>query len=435
MDYEGNAEEKNKESTNFISETIKERPVNKKKLVRRTIVTVFSAVVFGMVACFTFLVLEPVISNKLYPEEITKVEFPTEEEEILPDAMLTEDALQEEMEASILEQIDKSERKEISVEEYGNIYENLYELAAGSEQFMTTVTGVTQDINWLQETYENENSVSGVLVADNGAEYLVLAEANQLAEAGEYRITFHNGVVREAQKKGEDKQTGLGVFAVKYADFTEKEKDGISIARLGTTNNNAILGRPVIAIGSPLGQKGSLSYGMITSTGNTLSLADGVYKVLDTDMYGGENASGVLINLSGEVLGIITRQSADVREEAILSAIAISELKGVIEKLSNGEALAYAGIYGTDVTKEAFENSGMPYGAYVTEVEMQSPAMEAGILSNDVIVQAGLTSLSSFSDYKKVLLSKKPGETLKLYIKRYSGGEYIDMEIEITLTQ
>ncbi|MBQ7066190.1 MAG: serine protease [Lachnospiraceae bacterium] len=435
MDNQENREDKNRESTTFIRETIKERPVNKKKLVRRTIVTVFSAVVFGMVACFTFLVLEPVISNMLYPEEITKVEFPTEEEEILPDAMLTEDALQEEMEASILEQIDMSESKEISVEDYGNVYESLYELSSKSEDFMTTVTGVTQDTNWLQETFENENSISGVIVADNGVEYLVLAEANQLAEANEYRITFDNGVVKEAQLKGVDNQTGLGVFGVKYAGFTQEEKEGIAIAQLGTTNNNFILGRPVIAIGSPVGQKGSLSYGMVTSTGNTLSLVDGLYKILDTDMYGSENASGVLINLSGEVLGIITKQSTDLREGHILSAIAISELKGVVEKLSNGEALAYAGIYGQDVTREAYENNGMPYGAYVTEVAMQSPAMEAGILSNDVIVQAGLTSLTSFADYKKVLLSKKPGETLKLYIKRYSGGEYIDMEVEITLTE
>ena len=53
----------------FMREKIKQKPVNKRKLLRRTVITVVMAVVFGMVACVTFLILEPVISNRLYPEE------------------------------------------------------------------------------------------------------------------------------------------------------------------------------------------------------------------------------------------------------------------------------------------------------------------------------------------------------------------------------
>ena len=77
----------------FLIEKIKEKPVNKKKLIRRTIITVSMAVIFGMVACVTFLVLEPVISNWLYPKEepqIQTVEFPEDKEEMLPEEMLAE---------------------------------------------------------------------------------------------------------------------------------------------------------------------------------------------------------------------------------------------------------------------------------------------------------------------------------------------------------
>ena len=55
--------------SDFMIEKIKERPVNKKKLLRRTVITAAMAVIFGLIACFTFLILEPVISNFLYPEE------------------------------------------------------------------------------------------------------------------------------------------------------------------------------------------------------------------------------------------------------------------------------------------------------------------------------------------------------------------------------
>ena len=61
-----NQDENNREklaNTAFISEKIKQRPINRKKLLMRTVITVSLAVVFGIVACFTFLFLQPVVYN------------------------------------------------------------------------------------------------------------------------------------------------------------------------------------------------------------------------------------------------------------------------------------------------------------------------------------------------------------------------------------
>ena len=62
-----------KESYSFVNETIKKKPVNKRKLFKKSMVTIVSAVAFGFIACLTFLLLEPVISKKLSPEEIIKI--------------------------------------------------------------------------------------------------------------------------------------------------------------------------------------------------------------------------------------------------------------------------------------------------------------------------------------------------------------------------
>ena len=59
--------EQNQDS-DFMIEKIKERPLNKKKLLRRTLTTASMAVIFGLIACLTFLILEPVFNNWLYPE-------------------------------------------------------------------------------------------------------------------------------------------------------------------------------------------------------------------------------------------------------------------------------------------------------------------------------------------------------------------------------
>ena len=74
--------------TGFISEKIKQRPINRKKLLRRTAITFFLAIVFGIVACFTFLFLQPVFSDRLYPEpEPEPISFPEEnvQDELTPE--------------------------------------------------------------------------------------------------------------------------------------------------------------------------------------------------------------------------------------------------------------------------------------------------------------------------------------------------------------
>ena len=101
-------EEQFQNNTDFLTEKIKERPVNKKKLLRRTIITVGMAVLFGLVACVTFSLLEPVLSNKLNPEEPASiVQFPEETQEVNPQDMPADleelqDMQQEEAEESLL---------------------------------------------------------------------------------------------------------------------------------------------------------------------------------------------------------------------------------------------------------------------------------------------------------------------------------------------
>lgn len=84
------------EKKEFMIEKIKEKPINKKKLLRRTVITAAMAVIFGLVACFTFLVLEPFLSNYLNPkQEPVIVKFPEDMDEMSPEDMLTDNMVQE----------------------------------------------------------------------------------------------------------------------------------------------------------------------------------------------------------------------------------------------------------------------------------------------------------------------------------------------------
>ena len=172
---------------------------------------------------------------------------------------------------------------------------------------------------------------------------------------------------------------------------------------------------------------------VITSIGTPIYTNDANYNLITTDIYGSSKASGILINLHGQVIGILNNSYNSSDTKNLVSAVGITDLKKVIEKLSNGQELSYLGIYGTDVTTEAEEQLGVPKGAYVTSITMDSPAMDYGIQSGDVITGFGENAIVSYSDLTKAVLDTPPGTTVTLTVQRQSAGEYQPMELDVEL--
>ena len=143
--------------------------------------------------------------------------------------------------------------------------------------------------------------------------------------------------------------------------------------------------------------------------------------------------SGILTNLSGQVLGIICQENSAEDTPNLITAYGISGLKNLIEKLSNGQPSASLGIFGTDVPKEIQETQGVPAGAYVTGIVMDSPAMVAGIQSGDVIVQMGTVPVESFADYRNTLMGLLPDTELTLTVMRQVQEEYQEMTVDVLL--
>lgn len=77
------------ESYEFVREKIKERPINKKKLLMRTLLTALFALLFGIIACLAFFLMEPIISNWVSPDKETEaVNLPEDKNEKLPEDTL-----------------------------------------------------------------------------------------------------------------------------------------------------------------------------------------------------------------------------------------------------------------------------------------------------------------------------------------------------------
>ena len=419
----------------FLREKIKQKPVNKKKLLRRTLITVAMAVVFGLVACFTFLILEPVISNRLYPEEeAQEVQFPEETvtEEMKPEDMLVQDEVPDEPVQTELENEQIEEllsQVQFSLEDYQAIYAELAQLATEVGRSVVTVTGVTSDVDWFNNTYENMASASGVIVANNGKSILVLVSAETLHSADSIIVTFCDQAQAEAEVVQRDQTTGLAILSVPLLSISEETMDVIDIATLGSSNNNNLLGTPVIALGSPMGTSGSVCYGVVTSTGTTIDQPDAAYKMIMTDIYGSHNATGVFVNLKGMVIGIIDNANTSNDMGNLLTAYGISELKKTIEKMSNDQELAYIGVHGADVPQEAIEELDIPAGAYIKEIEMDSPAMAAGIQSGDVVTRVNEEPITTYGELLNMLNNAEPEQVMTITLMR-QGRE---MSVEVTL--
>lgn len=435
-------ENRNQENTDFMKETIKQRPLNRKKLVRRTLITAAMAVIFGMIACFTFLLLEPVISNRLYPEEepqtVVLVEE-VEENEILPEDMIADEsqmqaeneevpALEDEQIAQVLSEI------KLGSEEYISLFSSLNEVAKEAHKSVVTVVGVTSDVGWLDNEYESEGAVSGVIIADNGRDLLILANAGSIRDADSLKVIFADGQEYQASIKKRDNHTGLAVISISKSIIRSSTLEAVKAANLGTSGIS-LVGSPIIALGRPMGTEGSLCFGNITSLGNITELPDSDYKYMTTDIYGNLNASGILINLRGQVVGIIDMSQSPDDMKNLISGIAISELKKVVERLSNNNDIAYFGVYGTDVTEEANKKMGVPFGAYITEIDMDSPAMDGGIQSGDVIVRLDGTEITNYQQLVRELLLKKPEEEIEIGLMREGPDGYTEMEVSAVLAQ
>ena len=199
-------------------------------------------------------------------------------------------------------------------------------------------------------------------------------------------------------------------------------------------NSNTLQqGRTLIAVGSPFGYADGVGYGVASSVEELIVHADGKYSVIITDMPGAQKGSGFLFDTYGKVQGIIDSSFIDDGSNGILSAIGISAVKSEIELMSNGKNVPYVGIVGTVVTAEMSEAQGIPEGLYVTEVEVDSPAMKAGIQSGDVITKVGSRKVSDLEAYRKAILEQEAGKTITLTGQRRGAENYVDIKFSVTV--
>ena len=420
----------NEQEFAFIKEKIKDKPVNKRRLLVRGGFNLLCAVVFGLVACFVFVLLKPYLEEWLYPEEsstisIPKDDVPQEEEPKEPEETPTPVPAEPETEPVVLE-------AELEIEDYQELQNKLYEIGKQANKSIVTVTGVTSGKDWFNTPYENENSAAGIVIGNNGQELLILTEKKVIKDAQAISITFIDEAMVSASLKKYDGNTGIAIISVPLDEIPKETMEHLAVASLG--NSYMVQqGTTVLAIGSPLGANYSILCGTITSYQNEVSTIDKNFTIFTTDIVGSANGSGVLINLEGEIVGLVLQSYSSQSDRNTITALSISELKQIIEDLSNNRDVPYVGLRLSTVTDGIAREYSIPKGVYIKSVEMDSPAMAAGLQEADVIVKLNGEEVATVEQYNQKIYALNPEDTVTVSVKRQNGEEYVDLECAVVI--
>lgn len=191
------------------------------------------------------------------------------------------------------------------------------------------------------------------------------------------------------------------------------------------------VGDLTLAIGSPLGLSGSVTDGIVSSTGRAVSEGNGVVlpdTIQTSAAINPGNSGGALVDLSGQVIGIPTLAAASgptgAEAAGIGFAIPANTVKLIAPQLIEKGKVTSAGraalgIAGQGVTSQ----DGTPIGVYVASVTRGGPAAKAGIAVGSIIEAIAGRPTPDFTELATVLATLSPGAKVPVKLLLPSGGE------------
>ena len=395
------------EEYTFMQEVIKDEAGSKKKNRKDVIRMIWLGVLFGAVAAFVFCIVK--YGYESFFKTGTKVEVAIED-----------DAAEDSTE-------DDQGKDEVSGQEDEELV--LSKLTAAANRAQAGLVTVTCKMEATADTKAESENFSGAIIADNGKQLLVLATQTELKTLDKVQIKVHSGHTYDGERVMSYKELGISVYAIEKMDLTQNDLGELRALQFGNSNN--LEETYVAACGKPFGSDEAVSYGRVEAVTAYNMFADGIYNIVRTDISSETIGSGVLLNDSGKIVGLIVKKAEQTEGEGNVSAFSISDMTDVIENLSNANAIPYMGMVCADVTDE-MENSGVPKGVYVKKVAADSPAMLAGIQVGDVLTRFGTIGIYSEEEYHTLLMQADIGAVVHMKVKRLgTKAAYVDMECDV----
>jgi len=431
-----------KEKKNFIKQRILKKTGSKNRTVIRILKIIFSAVLFGVVAVITAVLVRPSAVKYLVPTTIPVPETvqiprdePSSETETTTAAETTAPVTSSsgEKPKTEVKQIvqDVMESYPYSAKDLSRMYDNLKGIADDADKAIVAVSSVKTATDWFDNSVQTTGLYSGIVTAKTDSELLILTTDKAVAGADSLKVKFIGGSEMSAGLKRVDTGCGLAVISV---SITDENRDFLKSVMPVILGNSYMAGRgdQLILTGSPQGAVHSVDYGFASYIARGVSVTDKTTDIIYTDALGNSSDGTWAFNIKSELIGWVTDafRAGDTTGPTMIAGI--SDYKSILERMANGQASPLLGIRGTEVTKDLREQ-GMPAGIYVTDQEGDGPSYKAGIQRGDIIVSIGDTEMKTMKDYVSALDKLHAEDVVKITVKRSGRDTWTPIEFQVTV--
>lgn len=419
------SDKKNDNYDLYTEHIVKEPWKNSKRILKKGASLVVMAVFFGLVAGLVMIIVYKtgknyLDDNKAAMNETTSSTDGSESKETDPEDTTVPPI--EEITTEIPSTVPIDNEK---LNDYMGYYKALKSVADKAGLSVVTVTAAKQGVDFFNSTYQNIADEYGIVISSDSTGYYILTEYSLVKNSENIQVTYYDKTVDTAEFVAGDTTTDMAVIK------TGSLNTAVVPVQFG--NSDAVLkGDLLVATGKLYGFNGTIGYGIATGVNNSVNDTDSIYRLINTDISGTATSNGVILNLHGEVVGIIT-MAYNSDNTNFITAYAINDVRNLMQNLVNKKSMPYLGIKGQTVTDEIAATNKIPKGIYISAVETNSPAYKSGIQSGDVITQINGNGINNMESFMMQLEKNNPGDNVNVTIKRRGREDYKEIEFNLVL--
>lgn len=267
---------------------------------------------------------------------------------------------------------------------------------------------------------------SGVIISDDG---FIVTNNHVVQGANSLEITLNDKRTYFATVIGTDPTTDLALVKI--------DGEGLPFLRYGDSDGVKV-GEWVLAVGNPFNLTSTVTAGIVSAKARNINILGGASAIesfIQTDaVVNRGNSGGALVNTIGELVGINAAIASNTGSYTGYSfAIPVNIVKKVISDFQNfGEIQrAYLGITFREIDSQLAEEKGLDeiYGVYIESVVEDGAAEAAGLERGDIIVKIDDTKINAKSTLLETIGIKRPGDEVRVYLKRGNSMKQIDVEL------
>lgn len=419
------SDKKNDNYDLYTEHIVKEPWKNSKRILKKGASLVAMAVFFGLVAGLVMIIVYKTGKNYLDDNKVAMNETISS-----TDGSESKETDPEDTTVPPIEEITTEIPSTVPIDneklnDYMGYYKALKSVADKAGLSVVTVTAAKQGVDFFNSTYQNIADEYGIVISSDSTGYYILTEYSLVKNSENIQVTYYDKTVDTAEFVAGDTTTDMAVIKTGSLNTT--------VVPVQFGNSDAVLkGDLLVATGKLYGFNGTIGYGIATGVNNSVNDTDSIYRLINTDISGTATSNGVILNLHGEVVGIIT-MAYNSDNTNFITAYAINDVRNLMQNLVNKKSMPYLGIKGQTVTDEIAATNKIPKGIYISAVETNSPAYKSGIQSGDVITQINGTGINNMESLMIQLEKSNPGDNVNVTIKRRGREDYKEIEFNLVL--